>query len=84
MHLSRRISAAARSPWAPYVVALAVQLVFIGYVKDDAYIEYRFATNLAPSTAWFPLSNSVVSNNGQFSVTVPLESGSLFFRLSTF
>jgi hypothetical protein len=44
----------------------------------------RFATNLAPATAWFPLSNSVVSNNGRFSVTVPLESGSRFFRLSAF
>jgi hypothetical protein len=39
MHLPRRL--------APYLSALAVQLVFAGYVKDDAYIEYRFATNLA-------------------------------------
>ncbi|MGZ3443285.1 MAG: hypothetical protein ACXVDD_27380, partial [Polyangia bacterium] len=24
-----------------------MQLVFVGYVKDDAYIEYRYATNAA-------------------------------------
>ncbi|HEX6838458.1 MAG TPA: hypothetical protein VF334_17900, partial [Polyangia bacterium] len=47
MHLSRRIAAAARHPAAPYLFALALQLVFVGYVKDDAYIEYRYATNAA-------------------------------------
>lgn len=47
MHLSRRIAAIARHPAAPYLFALAMQLVFVGYVKDDAYIEYRYATNAA-------------------------------------
>ena len=47
MRLPRRIVALAGHPWAPYVFALAMQLLFIGYVKDDAYIEYRYATNAA-------------------------------------
>jgi len=47
MRLPRRIVALAGHPWAPYVFALAMQLVFLGYVKDDAYIEYRYATNAA-------------------------------------
>lgn len=47
MHLPRRIVALAAHPAAPYVFALVLQLVFAGYVKDDAYIEYRYATNAA-------------------------------------
>ncbi len=47
MHLPRRIVALAAHPAAPYVFALLMQLVFVGYVKDDAYIEYRYATNAA-------------------------------------
>jgi arabinofuranosyltransferase len=50
MRLPRRlapVAAALAHPLAPYVWALAVQLVFVGYVKDDAYIEYRYATNFA-------------------------------------
>ena len=44
----------------------------------------RYATNLAPSTVWYNLTNLVVSNNGQFSVTVPLNPNARFFRLSAF
>jgi hypothetical protein len=33
--------------WAPWLAVLVGQLVFVGYVKDDAFIEYRFAANLA-------------------------------------
>jgi hypothetical protein len=33
--------------WGPYALAVAAQLAFAGYVKDDAFIEYRYATNLA-------------------------------------
>jgi len=44
MHLLRRIAA---HPAAPYVFAALMQLLFVGYVKDDAYIEYRYATNAA-------------------------------------
>ncbi|MCU1279140.1 MAG: hypothetical protein JWM53_2686 [bacterium] len=51
MHLSRRIAARLSSigshPYAPYVFALLMQLLFVGYIKDDAYIEYRYATNAA-------------------------------------
>jgi hypothetical protein len=47
MHLPRRITELARHPLAPYVFAALIQLLFIGYVKDDAYIEYRYATNAA-------------------------------------
>ena len=47
MHLPRRISALVAHPAAPYAFALAMQLLFAGYVKDDAYIEYRYATNAA-------------------------------------
>lgn len=42
-----RAGAVAAHPLAPYLFALAMQLVFAGYVKDDAYIEYRYATNAA-------------------------------------
>jgi hypothetical protein len=47
MHLPRRLSALLASPRAPYVFALALQLLFAGYLKDDAFIEYRYAQNLA-------------------------------------
>jgi hypothetical protein len=36
-----------RRAWAPFAVAAAGQLAFVGYVKDDAYIEFRYALNLA-------------------------------------
>lgn len=45
MHLPRRLAAYLADPLAPYALALAAQLVFLGYMKDDAYIEYRYATN---------------------------------------
>jgi hypothetical protein len=47
MHLPRRLARLVASPRAPYVFALALQLLFAGYLKDDAFIEYRFAQNLA-------------------------------------
>ncbi len=51
MHLPRRIAARLAAlcahPLAPYLFALAIELLFVGYVKDDAYIEYRYATNAA-------------------------------------
>jgi arabinofuranosyltransferase len=50
MRLPRRLAPLAAvftHPLTPYLWALAVQLVFVGYVKDDAYIEYRYATNFA-------------------------------------
>ena len=47
MHLPRRLSQLLAAPGAPYVFALVFQLVFVGYIKDDAYIEYRYAQHLA-------------------------------------
>jgi hypothetical protein len=40
-------------------------------------------TNLTPPVFWFPITNAVGSNNAQFSVTLPMGSGSQFFRLSS-
>jgi hypothetical protein len=45
--LARRVAALVGHPWAPYLLALAIEIVFLGYVKDDAYIEYRYASNAA-------------------------------------
>jgi arabinofuranosyltransferase len=51
MHLPRRVAARLQSVWAspraPVFFALAVQIVFAGYLKDDAFIEYRYAQNFA-------------------------------------
>jgi hypothetical protein len=42
-----------------------------------------YATNLASPINWFPATNSISSNSGQFQITVPADSGSRFFRLSS-
>jgi len=44
--------------------------------------ELYFATNLTPPTLWFPATNAVGSNKGQFNVTIPINSEMRFFRLS--
>ena len=36
---------------------------------------------LALSVIWFPATNAVGSNNGQFTVTLPASDGPRFFRL---
>jgi hypothetical protein len=41
------------------------------------------ATNLARPIAWSPVTNSFGSNNNQLSVTLPVEAGSHFFRLTS-
>lgn len=41
-----------------------------------------YATNLLSPVAWWPVTNAVGSNNGQFTVTVPAGSGPRFFRLA--
>lgn len=41
-----------------------------------------FATNLAPPVIWFPATNTVSSNAGQFSVGVPIGLDAQYFRLS--
>jgi predicted alpha-1,6-mannanase (GH76 family) len=40
------------------------------------------ATNLTPPVVWLPVTNSVSTNNGSFSVTLPNHSPACFFRLS--
>ena len=38
-------------------------------------------TNLTPPTVWLPVTNSVSSNNNQFTLTMPAGSDTRFFRL---
>jgi fibronectin type 3 domain-containing protein len=40
-----------------------------------------FATNLNPPVSWYPKTNAIGSNNGQFSVSLPIQSMPCFFRL---
>jgi hypothetical protein len=41
------------------------------------------ATNLTPPVIWSPVTNAIGSNNGVFNVTLPLDSDSHFYRLSS-
>jgi Concanavalin A-like lectin/glucanases superfamily/Glycosyl hydrolases family 2, sugar binding domain/Glycosyl hydrolases family 2/Glycosyl hydrolases family 2, TIM barrel domain len=41
-----------------------------------------FATNLISPVLWWPVTNAIGSNSGQFEASVPISSGSRFFRLS--
>ncbi len=41
------------------------------------------ATNLLPPITWVPITNSIVSSNGQLNVTLPIGTGSRFFRLTS-
>jgi hypothetical protein len=38
-------------------------------------------TNLTPPVAWSPVTNAIGSSNGQFNVSLPLNSPTRFFRL---
>jgi hypothetical protein len=40
-----------------------------------------YATNLAAPITWFPMTNSVGSNSGQFQMTAPTDSGARFYQL---
>jgi len=40
-----------------------------------------YATNLAAPITWFPVTNSVGTNSGQFQITVPIDSDRRFYRL---
>jgi len=40
-------------------------------------------TNLTPPVIWSPVTNAVGTNNGQFNVSLPMESATHFFRLSS-
>jgi len=40
-------------------------------------------TNLTPPVVWEPVTNTVVSSNGQFNVSIPIETDTRFFRLAT-
>ena len=73
MRLPRLAAAAFANPLAPYVFALAVQVVFVGYVKDDAYIEYRYATNFAHGHGLtFNVGDAPVEGFTSFSWTLAL------------
>jgi hypothetical protein len=41
-----------------------------------------FTASLTPPIIWSPVTNSISSGNGQFTVTLPIGSGNQFFRLS--
>jgi hypothetical protein len=43
----------------------------------------RSATNLTPSVAWFPVTNAVAHPTGRFTVTLPVEAASQYFRFSS-
>ena len=38
-------------------------------------------TNLTPPAVWSPVTNSVANTNGQFTLTLPMDAGTKFFRL---
>jgi hypothetical protein len=41
------------------------------------------ATNLTPPVVWAVVTNAVGTNNGQFIVSLPMNSTARFFRLSS-
>lgn len=41
-----------------------------------------YATNLSPPITWLPVTNPVISSNGETMVTIPVQSPDVFFRLS--
>jgi len=51
-----------------------------GWADDWALF---YATNLASPVSWFPVTNLVGSNNGQFDLTMPIGAGTEFFRLAS-
>jgi hypothetical protein len=40
-----------------------------------------YATNLTPPVVWLPVTNTAVATNSQFTVALPIGSGTEFFRL---
>jgi hypothetical protein len=42
-----------------------------------------YATNLTPPTVWLTATNVIGTSNGQFNVTIPINSGTRFFRLAS-
>jgi Concanavalin A-like lectin/glucanases superfamily len=44
--------------------------------------ELYFANNLNPPVVWQPVTNAVAASNGQWQVSLPVSSGTRFFRLS--
>ena len=41
-----------------------------------------YATNLLPPILWYPVTNAIGSNNGQFNVTLPAAAAQSYFRLT--
>jgi hypothetical protein len=58
--------------------ANAISIVWPAWASDW---QLYYATNLVPPVIWFPATNAVGSNNGQFTVTLPASDGPRFFRL---
>jgi hypothetical protein len=51
-----------------------------GWADDWALF---YATNLAAPVSWFLVTNPVGSNNGLFNVSLPIGTGTEFFRLAS-
>ena len=60
--------------------ANALAMTWPGWASDWGLYA---ATNLTPPVVWLPVTNAVGSNNGQFNLTLPVDSDMRFFRLSS-
>src|ERR1035441_4292645 len=60
--------------------ANALAMTWPGWASDWSLYA---ATNLTPPVVWLPVPNAVGSNNGQFNLTLPVDSDMRFFRLSS-
>lgn len=57
----------------------SMTIAWPGWANDWKLIE---TASLTPPAIWTPVADVVSSNDGQFSVTVPINSGTRYFRLS--
>ncbi len=60
-------------------VGNGVGIIWPGWASDWT-LEY--ATNLMAPANWYPVTNAIGSNNGQFNVLIPVGLGTRFFRLT--
>jgi len=63
-----------------YINANALTMNWPGWASDWGLYA---ATNLTPPIAWSPVTNVVGTNNGQYSVNLPVDLAQRFFRLSS-
>jgi len=76
---------ASATPYAPPTLTIilsagSLNLSWPGWAGTFSVYQ---ATNLTPPTLWLPVTNAVSSNNGQFNLTVPIDSGFQFFNLTS-